>query len=85
MNCSINSTIRGAVAPDHSSGTRPAFHWHPKIRAICPGNEATLANLSAPPLTVIGRSVFGRSVRHGMRNQVVPSCSPPESVNTIFA
>ncbi len=31
---------------------------------------------------VMGRSVFGRSVRHGTRRKVVSSWSPPESVST---
>ena len=35
-----------------------------------------------PSLIVIGRSVFGRSVRQGTRRNVVSSCSPPESVST---
>ena len=33
-------------------------------------------------LTVIGRSVFSRRVRHGIPNTELSSCSPPESVKT---
>ena len=35
-----------------------------------------------PWVSVIGRSVFGRTVRHGTPKNVVSSCTPPESVMT---
>jgi ribose transport system substrate-binding protein len=38
-----------------------------------------------PLVTVMGRSVFGRRVRHGTRSRVVSSCTPPESVITARA
>jgi hypothetical protein len=38
-----------------------------------------------PCSTVIGRSVFSRSVRQGTPSAVVSSCRPPESVSTSVA
>ena len=35
-----------------------------------------------PLVTVIGRSVFSRSVRQGTPRAVLSSCAPPESVST---
>ncbi len=38
-----------------------------------------------PSVIVTGRSVLSRTVKHGMPNAVVSSCSPPESVTTANA
>jgi hypothetical protein len=38
-----------------------------------------------PCVTVTGRSVLSRSVKHGMPSAVVSSCTPPESVTTAAA
>ena len=44
--------------------------------------RARVVSRFEPSLIVIGRSVFGRSVRHGTPSTVVSSCIPPESVST---
>ena len=54
--------------------------WRRSRRALLPGPADELC--WCPRLTVIGRSVFSRSVRHGTPSTVVSSWMPPESVST---
>ena len=48
-------------------------------------SEALPTNRLVPRRTVIGRSVFSRSVKHGTPSTDVSSCNPPESVSTTAA
>ncbi len=74
--------MRSAAWPSHSSGIaratgrRAAPRRYPRtMSAVCVPTTRLV-----PSVTVTGRSVFSRSVRHGMPSAVDSSCRPPESV-----
>ena len=77
--------IRGPDAPSHSGGSSPAYG--PEARASWTADASSSARTSRllPLVTVTGRSVTGRRVRHGTRRNVVSSCTPAESVITAAA
>src|SRR5882672_11377161 len=80
-------TIRSAARPSHNSGARAEGECP---SAMIASAAATMRSGSSPTSwfvpcsTVIGRSVFSRSVRQGTPRAVVSSCRPPESVSVIF-
>ena len=78
-------TKSGPVALlSQSGGTCPCFPSPARIRAASPRRRFTSCptRTFVPRVTVIGRSVFSRTVRHGTPRKVVSSWMPPESVMT---
>ena len=79
--------MRSPACPSHSGGTAPALPSPARI-ASTPAATASASsgsNVFVPTSTVLGRSVLGRSVRHGTPSAVVSSWIPPESVTTTAA
>jgi hypothetical protein len=81
------STTRSAARPSHSGGQRGAGRSPSRTRSISARTRSGRVPMTrfVPSLTVAGRSVLSRSVRHGTPRKVVSSCTPPESVRTSAA
>src|ERR1700687_615796 len=79
--------IRSPECPSHKGGMRPVFHC-PLTAVFSSARSRVISRPTitlVPIVTVIGRSVFSRSVMQGMPRYVVSSWIPPESVMTAEA
>jgi len=77
--------MRGPACPSHSGGSSPAYGPSWQALRTAAASSASVTSRLLPLVMVMGRSVFGRMVRHGTRSKVVSSCTPPESVITAAA
>src|SRR5207302_10313624 len=82
-----SATMRSAALPSHRGGRRARLL---RPSSILNASSFTFsgsvpATMLVPSSTVIGRSVFSRTVMHGTPSAVVSSCRPPLSVSTNFA
>ena len=80
------AAMRSPAWPSQSGGPSagPASSPRSAASTIGPSASGSTSRL-VPWVMVTGRSVFGRSVRHGMRSTVVSSWMPPLSVTTSAA
>src|SRR5581483_3202333 len=84
----MTRAIRGPAFPSHSGGSSPVYGPSAQAFSTVAARPVTSDGGTSwllPLVIVTGRSVFGRSVRHGTRSSVVSSCTPPESVITAAA
>ena len=81
----MTRAIRGPAWPSHSGGSSPAYGPSSHALSTAEASSGGVTRRLLPLVTVMGRSVFGRRVRHGTRSRVVSSCTPPESVITARA
>src|SRR5688572_22055600 len=85
------STIRTPAFPSQPSGpfaptsTRPVFSACSRALTIPCSVGGHGTRVFVLSVTVTGRSVVSRTVRHGTPSTVVSSCTPPESVITAAA
>ena len=70
----------GAAVPKLGDTSLLPFTTQDLARLLHQASPSSPTNRFVPSVSVIGRSVFSRTVRQGIPIAVVSSCTPPESV-----
>lgn len=76
--------MRSPARPSHSGGASPPARLGASKAPFSIASGSVPTSRLVPIVIVMGRSVFSRSVKHGIPRTVVSSWTPPESVRTSF-